>query len=54
MRKGIWKELGLLLLPVWKEDCKTFCPCHSFALSPPDRCPNGKYTVNTSPRSQIM
>jgi len=25
-RNAVRKKMGLLLLPVWKENCKTFCP----------------------------
>jgi hypothetical protein len=42
IRKNIWKELGLLLLPVPKEDCKTVFQCHIFAHSPSGRHPNDK------------
>jgi len=50
MRKGrkCWSKWGLLLLlPVWKEDCKTFVHCHVFAQSPPGRHPKDKYPVKT-------
>jgi len=49
IRERIWKYLGLLLLlPVWKEHCKTFFQSHVFAQSPPDRRPSDKFPVSTS------
>jgi len=45
---------GLLLLPVSKEDSKTFCPMSRIRPVTTSPASNGKYPVNTSHRSRLV